>query len=166
MQYWVWVVVFLVFPTGAYQGQMEDTSPAMRCSPAPSSWVGFFHLFCCQLLLGLGAPCYLPGNPSNTVTQVLVLHKLPLNNLGRGKITQEKKNRCNWVFTGVFSHLQLKKLDLNKWSFSSNSGEAESECKAPVYSAGGSHINHLTSLYKSIMLASAFCRHHALGLHC
>lgn len=49
---------------------------------------------------------------------------------------------------------------------SSNSGEAERESKALVCSAGGSHINHLTSLYKSIMLSSAFRRHHALGLHC
>lgn len=58
-------------------------------------------------------------------------------------------------------------MDLNKWSLSSSSEEAENdEFKAPACSAGGSHINHLTSLYKSIMLASALCRHHALGLHC
>lgn len=67
---------------------------------------------------------------------------------GEGKLTEDKKIGGDWAFTGFFSHLQLKNLDLNEWSLPKNSGEDEGEPKNPVYSAGGFCINHLTSLCK------------------
>lgn len=135
-------------------------------SPASPSWVGFAHLLCSQSLLSLSTPCSLPGNPSNTATQALLIHKLPLKTPERAKLTQEKKNKQQLsLYWGLFSPT-VEEIDLNEWSLSSNSGKAKSKSKAPLCSAGDSHTNHLASLYKSIMLVSAFRTHHALGLHC
>lgn len=130
MQYWVWVVVFffLTFPIGNYQRQREDTIPSMRCFPARPSWVGFVHLLCCQSLLGLGAPCCLPGSPSNTVRRALMMHKLPLKNLDRGKLIQEKEKKVvtrsllgsfltyswrNWIWTSDLHPAIEEKLRVN-----------------------------------------------------
>lgn len=68
-----------------------------------------------------------------------------------GNSHRKRKIGGDCAFTEVFSHLQLKKLELNKWSLPKNSGEAEGEPKDPAYSADGFCINHLTSLYKSLV---------------
>lgn len=82
-----------------------------------------------------------------------------------GNSHRKRKIDGDWAFTRFFSHLQLKKLDLNEWSLPKNS-EDGGEPKDPTYSAGGFCINHLTSLCRNLVFPSGSFRHHALGLHC